>query len=161
MIQKVFVTANNTAVFECPKCNKTKMVNVSKYKMIEKAVRIKVNCPCGNSYPVFLERRKHYRKSANFPGKFVLYQADNKIDTGMMRVIDVSRSGLKLKMNVKREFSIGDRLMVEFTLDDQKRSTVKKEVVVRKVADDIVGVEFVSVSASDPSDSALGFYLMN
>jgi len=161
MTQKVFVTASNTAVFECPKCKKTKMVNVSKYKMIDKAVKIRVNCPCGHSYPVFLERRKHYRKASNFPGKYIHFLSDGRQDAGMMTVNDVSRSGLKLKVNVKREFKSGDRLNVEFTLDDNKRSVIKKEVIVRKVNDQVIGVEFVTVSTSDPSDTALGFYLMN
>ena len=159
MAEKVFVTGNNMAVFECPQCNNAKRVDVSKYKDIRQAVRIKVKCSCGHSYIVVLERRKHFRKDVNFPGTYTQVLPDYREDKGGITVKDLSRAGAKIKLNVEKDFKIGDILSVEFSLDDKQRSLIKKEAVIRKISDLYLGVEFSSVDSSNPSDKAIGFYM--
>jgi hypothetical protein len=159
MAEKVFVTENNMAVFECPQCNKAKSVDVSRYKDIRQVVRIKVKCPCGHSYKVVLERRKHFRKDVNFSGSYTHVLPDYKEDKGGMTVKNLSRSGVKIKLNVERNFKIGDILSLEFSLNDKHRSFIKKDAVIRKISNSYLGLEFNSVDSSDPSDKALGFYL--
>jgi hypothetical protein len=51
-------------------------------------------------------------------------------------------------------------LEVEFKLDDNKRSPIRKEVVIRKIVGYDLGTEFTSVDAGNASDKAIGFYLM-
>ncbi len=159
MAEKVFVTENNMAVFECPQCNIAKSVDVSRYKDIRQVVRIKVKCPCGHSYKVVLERRKHFRKDVNFSGSYTHTLPDYKADKGGMTEKDLSRSGVKIKLNVERDFKIGDILSLEFSLNDKHRSLIKKDAVIRKISNSYLGLEFNSVDSSDPSDKALGFYL--
>jgi len=161
MAQKVFVTGDSMAVFECPECKKSKAVDVSRYKDIKQIIRIKVKCPCGHSFPVVLERRKSYRKEVNFPGSYTCLLSGNKKEKGVMAVKDLSRSGMKIKLNVKKDFKIGDNLSVEFRLDDQNRSFVKKDAIIRTISDQNLGVEFSSINTSDPGDAALGFYLFD
>ena len=76
-----------------------------------------------------------------------------------MRVVDLSRTGLKLKINEKGRFGQGDRLQLEFQLDDANRSLIKKEVEIKKIFESELGVAFTSSHPSNPSDRALGFYL--
>ena len=76
-----------------------------------------------------------------------------------MVVTDVSRTGLRIKLNKKRDFLIGDRVIVEFHLDDKNRSLIKKECIIKKDFDLEFGIEFISVHPSDPSDRAIGFYM--
>jgi len=167
MAEKVFVTGNNMAVFECPQCNKAKRVDVSRYKDIRQVVRIKVKCSCGHSYRVVLERRKHFRKGVNFSGTYTKVLPDYREDKGGMTVKDLwgmtvkdlSRAGVKIKLNVKKDFKVGDILSVEFSLDDKRRSLIKKEAVIKKISDLYLGVEFSSVDSSNPSDKAIGFYM--
>lgn len=161
MTLKVFVTPSNTAVFECPQCKKSRNVDVSKYKQIDKEVKIKVNCSCGHSYPVVLERRRHYRKTVNLAGTYVIAVSGGPIKKGMMAVKDLSRSGLRIKIAAQPNFDIGDKLLVEFHLDDNKRSLIKKEAIVRKISELNIGLEFSSMDSSDPGDKALGFYLFS
>ncbi len=158
MTEKVFVTGNNMAVFECPQCNKAKRVDVSRYKDIRQVVRIKVKCSCGHSYRVVLERRKHFRKGVNFSGTYTKVLPDYREDKGGMTVKDLSRAGVKIKLNVKKDFKIGDILSVEFSLDDKQRSLIKKEAVVKIISNSYLGLEFNSIDSSDPSDKAIGFY---
>jgi hypothetical protein len=44
-------------------------------------------------------------------------------------------------------------------LDDGKRSTVRKESVVRRIDGSDLGAEFTATGASDPNAKAIGFYL--
>jgi hypothetical protein len=156
MTQKVFVTSNNMASFMCPKCEQTRSADVSKYKDLERAVNIKVKCPCGHNYTVTLERRKQYRKEVNFSGSYTHLKLSEK---GTMNVKDISRTGLKLKLNLKRDYQVGDKMMVEFHLDDMQRTLIKKEVIIRKVYENTYGTEFTSVDPSNAYDKALGFYM--
>jgi len=71
---------------------------------------------------------------------------------------DVSTTGLKLRLNVEREFNIGEILRVEFHLDDKRRTFLEKRVIVRNVQKNIVGTSFALNEGDDPG---LGFYLMS
>lgn len=161
MAEKVFVTGNNMAVFECPQCKNGKSVDVSRYKDIRQVVRIKVKCPCGHSYKVVLERRKNFRKDVNFPGTYTQVLSDYREDKGGMTVKDLSGSGVKIKLNVEKDFKIGDIISVEFRLNDKQRSPIKKNAVIKKISDLYLGLEFNSLSSSDPSDKAIGFYMFD
>jgi hypothetical protein len=46
-------------------------------------------------------------------------------------------------------------------LDDNRRSLIKKETIVRTISDLHIGLEFSSMNSSDPGDKALGFYLFS
>jgi hypothetical protein len=64
---------------------------------------------------------------------------------------------LKLKLTVPRTFPVGAKLLVEFRLDDRKRTLMEKRVIVRNVSGLFVGASF---HPNEPDDPALGFYLM-
>ncbi|MCP4109153.1 MAG: PilZ domain-containing protein, partial [Desulfobacteraceae bacterium] len=146
----------NIATFVCPECQKTILKDVSKYKHINKAVRVKCRCSCGHHYSVLLERRKFYRKEANLPGVFI---HGPKKFRSPMTVKDLSRRGLKFQLKAGQNFQVGEKLFVEFKLDDRQQSLVKKEIVVKSMIGSSVGAEFCSMSPSDPSTQALHFYL--
>ena len=161
MAEKVFVTEDNMAVFECPQCKKAKRVDVSRFKDTRQAAKIRVKCPCGHLYKAILERRKSFRKKVNFPGTYTHVLPDYREDKGGITVKDLSRSGAKIKLNTEKEFEIGDILLVEFQLDDSQRSRIKKDAIIRKISDSFIGLEFKSIDSSDPSDKAIGFYMFN
>jgi hypothetical protein len=158
-MQKVFITGDNQATFACPACKKTRTVDVSRQKGLERAIKIKVKCPCGYDYPVMLERRQQHRKEVSFPGTYVHLKNFRPVGKGVMMVTDLSRAGIKVTISDSRHFAVGDRLRVEFRLDDRKRSLIDKEVIVRKVDGADLGTQFASVDAGDPNDKAIGFYL--
>ena len=43
--QKIYLTDQETASFQCPKCNASKEANVSKYKNVKTSVTLNVKCP--------------------------------------------------------------------------------------------------------------------
>jgi Zn ribbon nucleic-acid-binding protein len=154
--KKVFMDSQNMATFVCPECQKAKTIDVSQYKDIDKAVRVKCRCACGHSYTVLLERRKFYRKEADLPG---IYNLPAKKRKGNMLVKNLSRNGLKLELTRPESFKIGDKLVVEFRLNDSKKTLITQEVVVRSIEGKYIGTEFCSMNPTDPANKALAFYL--
>ena len=53
-------------------------------------------------------------------------------------------------------FKIGQKIQIEFVLDDSKHTTLKKTAVVKSVNDNRIGCEFHKEQAFDKD---LGFYL--
>jgi predicted RNA-binding Zn-ribbon protein involved in translation (DUF1610 family) len=158
MTQKVFITTKNTATFVCPECGNTSIANVSKYAAIDKKVTVNCKCICGHQFKVSLEKRRQYRKATNLPGVYYYERGHGDVDKGNMRVVDISSNGLKLKFSVERHFDGGERLRVEFHLDDKRHTLIKKEVIVRNTFNNLVGTSFSPHEGDDPS---LGFYLMS
>jgi hypothetical protein len=161
MIQKAYISRTNMITFTCPACRHPRVISLSERPELEKADKVKVTCvQCGHKYRAIIERRRQYRKVVNFPGTYTLLIKDRPVETGYMKVVDLSRTGLKIKVNEIGKFSTGDRLVIEFRLDDANRSLIHKEVEIKKIFDLELGVAFTSIHPSDPSDRALGFYML-
>jgi hypothetical protein len=159
-MQRVFITGNNTATFACPVCKQMRTVNISDYAGLDKAVKIKARCPCGHQYPVMLERRRQFRREVAFPGTYKRILNGRPVDQGAMVVKDVSRTGLKIQVADAMRLNTGDTLEVVFCLDDSHQSQIRKQVVIRKIEGIDLGVQFLASEAGNPSDKAIGFYLM-
>ena len=158
MNEKVYITSKQMATFICPKCQKSKTVNVSKYANLDKIVRVTVTCPCGHAYTSILEKRKKYRKETNLPGAYLRVVEGKKIGNGLMRVRDLSNTGMKLQINGEHDCTIGDVLEVEFRLDDTHRTLITKRVIIRNIMGSYIGTELAPTEAVD---KALGFYLFS
>jgi len=162
MAVKVFVNSDNTATLRCPQCQKTRVVDVSKYMRPDAPTKLKAKCACGHSYAVYLEKRKYFRKQTNLEGVYH-YSVSNGIVSsaeaqGGLTVLNISKTGMRLKLNSMPRFQVGDLINVEFRLDDSKKSLISRNVYVRNMKGLFIGVEY----ASQPSlDSALGFYLFH
>lgn len=139
MIQKVYVTNDKKATFQCPQCRLVKEKDVSKFIGLKSTVKLKCKCVCGHAYPVIFERRQHIRKDVNFSGTYVW-----KRESGPLVVKNISRTGLSLKMSFKTSLKLEDRFVVTFALGKGPNSEVEKEVVVRNITPPTLGVEFIS-----------------
>jgi len=61
-----------------------------------------------------------------------------------MAVKDVSQHGLGMRVPANYALKIGDKLSIEFTLNDRLRSNIKRDVIVRNRSRMDVGTEFCS-----------------
>ncbi len=172
-IQKVFISSEDTANFCCPQCNRTRTMDVSKYKKIKKAVRLKYKCKCGHSCSVILERRKGgRRKETELFGGYMCIRAGESVHTGQVVVKDVSISGIRFQLSLsdadlilemEKEGSngsplvVGDDVITEFRLDDTKRTTIKHKAIVRWISDRYVGIQFTGKK----THPALKLYMWN
>jgi predicted RNA-binding Zn-ribbon protein involved in translation (DUF1610 family) len=151
MLQKVFMNTNHMATFSCPECGKTKQMNVSKFRHIEKEIKLNYTCICKHKFSVILERRKSVRHKISLKGHIIKGSKKSAI-----LVVDISRFGLKIKCLETLELNLGEKIFVEFILDDLKLSKIHKGVIVRTISPTEVSAEFES---SDHYDS-LGPYLL-
>ena len=135
---------NNMATFMCPECVKAKTIDVSKYKDSGIPVQVKCKCPCGHSFSVYLEKRKHPRKEVTLPGIYAYFMSGKEVFREQILVLNLSLSGMRFKLYEDRDVAVGDKYLVTFNLNDPNRSLIKKEVVVRNVNDLQIGAEFCS-----------------
>jgi hypothetical protein len=152
MTEKVFVSEKRTATFVCPECKRTKTTDVSAYLKSDKLIKVKCRCTCGHAYSALLERRKFFRKETSLPGVYTSVKKERR----PMTVMNLSRTGLKFKLHASDTLKAGDRLVVEFNLDDPQQSLIRKEVIVKNIKNSNIGAAFVSTDEYDK----LGFYLM-
>ena len=150
-VKKIYVNRNNEATIVCHSCGKWKTTNVARYVNLNKPIKIK--CSCKAVFSVTFEKRGCYRKKVD------LYGTCFKHDKGEEHIFiqNISRDGLGFTIN-RGTVRIGDTLSVKFVLDDNARSTISEDVVVRSVKDRIIGVEFVN--PCEHTKKMLGFYLL-
>jgi len=162
MTIKAYINEDQTATFVCPECQKPRVANVCKYVERKEHTPLRVRCKCGHQYQAYLEKRKKFRKQANLPGayKFTTITPDKKPAeiAGKMSVIDISFTGIRVKLLKAPRFAIGDKLTVEFTLDDANKSVIRKEVIVQNIKDLCAGFEYIF---NQSYDTLLGFYLLS
>jgi len=151
MALKVFMNKKKMATFTCPECDKIRQMDVSKYYKINKPIKLKYTCTCKHKFSVILERRQHVRKKISLKGHII-----GNLKKIPILVLDISRFGLKIKLIEKFEVTVGEKIRIEFTLDDREQSKIYKGVIVRSVFSGEIGVEFDS---SDHYDK-LGTYLL-
>jgi len=146
MMEKVFINSENIATFKCPECKKAWEKNLSKLGDHFKNSRIKCNCPCGFSFPVILEHRRHTRKKTKLTGAFM---HDKSKRRGLINVKNISKSGVGFDLSTNQFMHVGDRLSLKFNLDDSEKSFLYKEVIVKKITGKYVGVEFCEFRHKD------------
>lgn len=142
MEPRVFMNNDGLATFKCPKCQKLKTKDIGKFDKITKVKRIKCTCSCGNTFSVIFEKRKCFRKDIELMGRYKARSQDDKEMIGTCTITDVSQSGLMFFTNLKHDLTIGDKLMVEFYIDQEQDILVSKEGVIRRIIDRKVGIEF-------------------
>jgi hypothetical protein len=152
-IKKLYVTADGTVTFICPKCGDARKESVQQYK--EHTDPIKINCTCSNIYEVQLEFRKFYRKETHIDGVYI--RSSHAGDWGKMVVKNLSMRGCGFEMLKISTLLPGEEIKLEFILDDRRRSMIKKKAIVREVRGHYVGCQFSELPGAYDAD--LGFYL--
>ncbi len=108
-MMKLFINDDETATVTCPECQKTRIMDISRYM---EADRLKIKCPCGHAFSVMIEKRRKFRKETHLPGIYrhstVSALSRTKEYTGQMAVLDISFSGMRLKLDAQPRFTVGD-----------------------------------------------------
>lgn len=159
-MEKIFVNDNKTIHVSCPKCGHGRNKDVSKYLdlSLDQAIQFKYHCPCGHSFSLQVERRRYVRKKVNFKGTLIFNRQKYNIMILDILVLDISRYGLKIKLVDKFKIEKGQRITINFQLDDKYRSKVSKEAVVKNLNFPTIGVEFLSHNHYDKFGAYILFY---
>jgi Neuraminidase (sialidase) len=153
-VQTVYVGPNDTARIKCPNCGTSRSLDVRKFK--GRKDPLKLLCKCKSSSQIFLEFRKSFRRTTNLEGIYTLLARSD--ERGKIFVKNLSKKGIGFTTFSDHKLSQEDEIQVVFTLDDQKKSKIEKNAVVRNTNGNYVGCEF---TGKDHHDTALGFYLMS
>jgi len=139
---RVFINDRGEGTFICPACSKGVIKDLSEFSEAQSVVRLKCKCSCGNVYRVLVERRRHFRKPVNLAGMFVYQDGQGHQVKGLIRVRDISQSGIRFSVNSVPEFTVGDRLTIEFTLDDEERSQIRETGRVHRIQTNMIALTF-------------------
>jgi len=139
---RIFINDRGEGAFICPACNNGVIRDLSQFSQAQTAVRLKCKCSCGNDYRVLLERRRHFRKPVNLVGMFFFQGSNGNPIKGLIKIRNISQSGIQFSVSSMPEFEVGDKLTIEFTLDDEDRSQVREAGIVRRIRSNIVGLDF-------------------
>lgn len=139
------------ATITCPNCGHTKQVSVADYCGTKKS--IKVRCKCDQKFTIDLEFRQQHRKKTNLNG---IYDIQSDRGGGRATIKDISLSGIGFTVSGVHNVQVGQKIQIDFVLDDSKQTTLKKTAVVKSVSDNRIGCEFQKEHAFEKD---LGFYL--
>ncbi|BBO67397.1 hypothetical protein DSCA_13270 [Desulfosarcina alkanivorans] len=141
-IARVFLNDREEGTFTCPACDRGVIKDLSDFARTRSAIRLKCKCRCGNVYRVLVERRRHFRKPVNLIGMFFFQGSGDRPAKGLIKIRDISQSGIQFSVNSMPEFEIGDKLVIEFTLDDKEHSKIREEGIVQRIQSNIIGLAF-------------------
>ncbi len=105
---------------------------------------------------VHLDFRRYFRKPTDLPGFYRIIKPPGIMGFGDINVKDISLGGIGFTVSGKNRIEVGQTLSLDFTLDDKKRTMLKKEVIVQSIEGDFVGSYF---SDNELFEKELGFFL--
>ena len=150
---KTYVRPDNRAVLICPYCGKWKSISADPFRGYKH--KLKVKCFCKETFIVFLEFRKEFRKKTFLRGSYIDHsQKGNRCD---IAILDISVSGLTFSSLDAPTLRIDDELGVEFSLDLEKGTDIKRDVIVKNICQKRVGCEFELSGGA--FDSQLEYYI--
>lgn len=149
---KSFVQSDNRVSIICPNCGLSKLISLKQIPDSNHLLRIR--CKCGHSFRVQLESRKSYRKETRLEG---IFKYGGTRTSHLVIVVNVSLAGVCFELQGRHALSIGDKGTLRFTLDDQKKTVLEKELTVRAISANQISCEFIEDTAYQKE---LGFYLL-
>lgn len=158
------VREDNKVILSCPSCLLVRDMPVE--DLMGSKHYMTVNCPCGTTYGINLNFRKHYRKEVSIGGYYSTGDDGFPMsDAGTIptvpincRINNISLGGLGLTIIGEMRFEVGDTFRVKFTLDKEPPEIIEKVVIVKSIQGSNVGCEFIEETGF--SDRTLGFYLL-
>jgi len=155
-VAKTYVRPDNTAVLTCTHCGIQKVVMADLFT--GRKHKLKVKCSCQKVFIVYLEFRNRVRKKVYLRGTYINHS--QKDSSGFLIIQDISVTGMSFTSLDLKNFKVDDELRVEFTLDDEHRTEISKDIIVTDVRKKSVGCEYDS-SEEVAFGSPLGYYIMS
>ena len=157
---KVFAGDDGMYRVTCPACRQRERVSPDVFA--ELGFSLQATCQCSHQFPIMRERRASFRKKVQLEGFYnQVVRGVTKTAAGpawgRMIVKDLSKAGLSFTSLKPTGLRPGDPLLLQFNLDNEPCTLIKKNAVVKSVRDKTVGCQF---EGSDRYDVSLGFYFI-
>jgi len=144
-INRVFLNEKNEATFLCTNCGNAVTRDLSRLLHAQAAIRVKCKCKCGNVFRVLVERRRNHRKIVNLLGMCHYLSDSGQTEKRLIKVLDISPTGLQFSINDMPGFNVGDKVFADFRLDDRNYTEIKVKGAIKRMRSQEVGMEFISV----------------
>ena len=145
----VYLDEERKGLVICKECGKSKQIDFSSRKVPRSA---QVKCSCNNTFLVFFEKRRHYRKGISANGMcFATGDSDNGFP---IKIVNVSQGGMHFLNTGRKSLQLNQIIRVVFPLGDK---TIKCSVSVCHIQNERVGAKITSMDES--SKKAWGFFL--
>ena len=135
---KIYVGQDNKAIIVCPHCAEGKKTSVERFRGSKHKFNVK--CICKRTYKVFLEFREEVRKETLLRGTCI-----NRSQMGTKSeiiILNISETGLAFSNQDIFTFEEGNDISVEFNLNDEQKTVIKKNAFVRNIRQKRIGCEF-------------------
>lgn len=149
---RVYVIENSDVFIVCPNCSADNSITLSR---IEFKNTIVLDCTCGNTFSVFLDRRNFYRKLVNLTG--LCFSSDDHIEGVIVRILDISMSGICFVKDSGKELVKGEMVRLQFRLRDHDNLIISLAATIN-IRRDHIGSQFVRLD--DHTRKLLGFFLL-
>ena len=140
----IYVVLNDQkeGLFLCPACYNGVTRDLSKVASAPTAIRVKCTCKCGHVFRVIVDRRQNCRKPVNLVGMCIFVDSYGQSKKRLIKIHDVSSTGLLFSVNDLPEFKVSDDVIVEFMLDDTERTKIMEKGTIVRIQDKNVGLKF-------------------
>lgn len=153
---KVPVRDNNTATLVCPACGTIKHVAADQFRHGRHIITVR--CRCQQTFSILLDFRRHYRKQTSLPGTYAFTHQGEISGGGLIHIHNISKGGVGFTISGLHRIECDQELLLEFQLNDKKKTVLKKLVLVKSVQQNAIGCQFKN---NVEMDKALGFYLQS
>ncbi len=151
---EIFINDDETtSQVTCPYCDISKTLPSAQLRALNQALRAK--CSCDNVFELVVNRRRFPRKEdIRFEGELCVQGSQESV--AEIVVISLSVGGVGFLIDGVSP-QVGDVYTMSFILDDDLKTEVQEDIIVRHVRGDMVGAEFTGQGCYN---SDLDFYLM-
>ena len=161
----VHVNEQNKVTILCDQCGNFQSIDADFYKLINESLTVRITCnKCGHNFEIFINFRKTWRKATSLSGICSPIDCSGSCNTidymrvSKITVDNISRTGIGFTIKSPHHIELGDTLEVKISLDNKQRSTITKQVIVRRISNNYIGAEFTIPVNEQNKD--LAFYLI-
>jgi hypothetical protein len=153
---RIYLNEEHQGVVTCVHCGVTRAINMANYtdeSLGHKSLKVKCNT-CKKVFHIKFDLRYYPRTEVDFPGTLSHVQAAKAIDD--VTITSLSLGGVAFITHRNLEIKCGDIFIIQFQLDDEERSAICEEIIIKRVDGRFVGAEF---SHREKYSHELDFYI--
>jgi hypothetical protein len=153
---RIYLNEKRQGVVTCGHCGVKRAINMANYTdecLGNKALKVKCNT-CNKIFHIKFDLRHYHRIDVDFPGALSHVYTAKAIDD--VTITSLSLGGVGFVTNSNLEIKCADIFIIQFQLDDEDRSAICEEIIIKRVDGRFAGAEF---SHREKYSHELDFYL--
>ena len=153
---RIYLNEERQGVVTCGHCGVKRAINMANYTnecLGNKPLKVKCNT-CNKVFHVKFNLRHYHRIDVAFPGKLSRVHAAKALDE--VTITSLSLGGVGFTINANLAIKCADIYSIQFQLDDEERSVICEEILIKRVDRRFVGAEFYH---SEKYSHELDFYI--